>query len=457
MIPSKSLLELGSEPVGKLLMRYAVPAIIAMVASSVYNIIDGIFIGQGVGAEAIMGLALTMPLMTLTAAFGAMVGVGASTLLSVKLGERDYSMAEAILGNEVALNVLLGVGLSVVLIPLLDPILLFFGASAATLPYARAFMQVILAGNVVTHLYLGLNAMLRSISKPRMAMVATIATVVINAILAPIFIFGFHWGIRGAALATVLAQTLVLLWQVRIFLNPAEIVHLRRGIYRLRSRIVGPALKIGLSPFLINLCSCLLVIVINRSLARYGGDESVGAFGIVNRLVFFISMIVVGLNQGMQPIAGFNYGARHFGRLVDVLRKATLFATLITTAGWALGTFFPYTFARAFTTDAELIEQSARGLRIVVMFFPIVGMQMVVSSFFQSIGQPGKSIFLSLTRQLLFLLPLVAIMPRLWGLEGVWYSMPVSDLIASLVALGMIVFTLRRFKRMERAEAGSAS
>lgn len=457
MVPSKSLLELGNEPVGKLLMRYAVPAIIAMVASSVYNIIDGIFIGQGVGAEAIMGLALTMPLMTLTAAFGAMVGVGASTLLSVKLGERDYSMAESILGNEVALNVLLGLGLSVVLIPLLDPILLFFGASAATLPYARAFMQVILAGNVVTHLYLGLNAMLRSISKPRMAMVATIATVVINAILAPIFIFGLRWGIRGAALATVLAQTLVLLWQVHIFLNPAEIVHLRRGIYRLRARIVSPALKIGLSPFLINLCSCLLVIVINRSLARYGGDESVGAFGIVNRLVFFISMIVVGLNQGMQPIAGFNYGARHFGRLIDVLRKATLFATLITTVGWALGTFFPYTFARAFTTDAELIEQSAHGLRIVVMFFPIVGMQMVVSSFFQSIGQPGKSIFLSLTRQLLFLLPLVAVMPRVWGLEGVWYSMPVSDLIASLVALAMILFTLRRFRRMERAEAGGAS
>lgn len=452
MNSNKALLELGTESVGKLLMRYAIPAIIAMAASSLYNIVDGIFIGQGVGAEAIMGLAVTLPLMTLTAAFGAMVGVGASTLLSVKLGERDYSQAEIILGNEVAMNIIFGLGMSVVLIPLLDPILYFFGASEVTLPYARSFMQIILAGNVVTHLYMGLNAMLRSISKPRIAMYSTIGTVVINILLAPLFIFVFGWGIQGAALATILAQTVVLLFQIHIFCNPAEIVHLHRGIYRLRRRIVASSLGIGLSPFLINLCSCLLVIIINRYMVRYGGDAAVGAFGIVNRLIFLVVMIVVGLNQGMQPIAGFNYGARKYSRLIEVLRKATFYATIITTIGFVIGTFFPHACARAFTTDADLIEKSAYGFRITVMFFPFIGMQMVVTSFFQSIGQAGKSIFLSLTRQLIFLLPLILILPHFFGLKGVWYSMPASDLIASAVAFTMIVGALRKFKKKQATE-----
>lgn len=452
MNSNKALLELGTEPIGKLLMRYAVPAIIAMAASSVYNIIDGIFIGQGVGTEALNGLAITMPLMTLTAAFGAMVGVGASTLLSVKLGERDYSQAEFILGNEVAMNLILGIGLSAILIPFLDPILTFFGASSVTLPYARDFMQTILIGNVVTHLYLGLNAMLRSISKPRFAMFATVASVFFNIIFAPIFIFVLGWGIRGAALATILAQVIVLIGQIRIFINPKEIIHFKRGIYRLRKRIIMASLGIGLSPFLINLCSCLLVIIINRSMVSYGGDTAVGAFGIVNRLIFLIVMIVIGLNQGMQPIAGFNYGARKYDRLIEVLRKATVFATIITTIGFIIGTFFPHACARAFTNDSDLIEKAAYGFRITVLFFPIIGMQMVVTSFFQSIGQAGKSIFLSLTRQLLFLLPLVAILPHFFGLHGVWLSMPFSDLIASVVAFVMILKALKKFKKKQITE-----
>lgn len=447
---NKSLLELGSEPVGKLLMRYAVPAIIAMTASSAYNIIDGIFIGQGVGPEAITGLALTLPLMTLLAAFGAMIGVGASTLLSVKLGERDYSMAEAILGNEVALNVLLGIGMSVLILPVLSPILCFFGADSTTLPFARDFMQIILIGNISTHLYLGLNAMLRSISKPQLAMRFTIATVLLNVILAPLFIFVFRWGIRGAAIATVLAQTIVLLCQIRVFCNPQGIIYLHRGIYRLQRRIIMGMVSIGVSPFLINLCSCLLVIIINRSMVAYGTQTTVGAFGIVNRLVFLVIMVIIGLNQGMQPIAGYNYGARKYDRLISVLKKTTVFATLISTLGFLVGMFFPEACARAFTTDEELIKETTYGFRITVMFFPLIGMQMVVTNFFQSIGQAGKSIFLSLTRQLLFLLPLVSVLPLFFGLTGVWYSMPLSDFIASIVAFVMITYTLRSFKRKER-------
>lgn len=453
MAQLSSVTKLGTEPVGKLLMQYAIPAIIATAASSLYNIIDSIFIGQGVGPMAISGLALTTPLMSLTAAFGAMVGVGASTMLSVKLGERDYDTAQYILGNVFVLNVVMGVALGAVLLAALDPILYFFGASDDTIPYARDFMRIILLGNVVTHMYLGLNAMLRASSKPRQAMMATIYTVLINIVLAPLFIYGFGWGIEGAALATIMAQTLVLVWQIRLFSRSDEFIRLRRGTFRLRRRIVSGSLTIGISPFLMNLCACLVVIVINRSMVEYGGDMAVGAYGIVNRLLFLFVMVVIGLNQGMQPIAGYNFGAQHYDRLIQVLKKAILAATVVTTIGFIVGTFFPYACARAFTTDAELIRKAAEGMRIVVMVFPIIGMQIVTVSFFQSIGHVGKSIFLSLTRQLLFLVPLLFILPRFFGLLGVWLSMPVSDAISAVLSIVLLMKEIRMLNHKIQSDA----
>lgn len=332
--------ELGEKPIGRLLCDYAFPAIVAMAASSVYNIIDGIFIGQGVGAEAIMGLALTGPVMSLTAAFGAMVGVGASTLMSVRLGQRDYDTAKLILGNVVLMGAIMGISLAVILQIFLSPILRFFGASDVTLPYAHDFMTIILSGNVITHLYLGLNALLRSTNRPRKAMYATFGTVIINCILAPIFIFVFDWGIRGAAAATVSAQTIMLMWQIRLFSNKSDFIHFERKLIRLQRKIVKESLLIGLPPFLINLCACLVAITVTRSMTQYGGDVSVGAFGIVNRLSLFIVMICIGLNQGMQPIAGYNFGARKYDRLMQVLKLAILVATCITTTGFVIGTFF---------------------------------------------------------------------------------------------------------------------
>lgn len=453
MAQLSSVTKLGTEPVGKLLMQYAIPAIIATAASSLYNIIDSIFIGQGVGPMAISGLALTTPLMSLTAAFGAMVGVGASTMLSVKLGERDYDTAQYILGNVFVLNIVMGVALGAVLLAALDPILYFFGASDDTIPYARDFMRIILLGNVVTHMYLGLNAMLRASSKPRQAMMATIYTVLINIVLAPLFIYGFGWGIEGAALATIMAQTLVLVWQIRLFSRPDEFIRLRRGTFRLRRRIVSGSLTIGISPFLMNLCACLVVIVINRSMVEYGGDMAVGAYGIVNRLLFLFVMVVIGLNQGMQPIAGYNFGAQHYDRLIQILKKAILAATVVTTIGFIVGTFFPYACARAFTTDAELIRKAAEGMRIVVMVFPIIGMQIVTVSFFQSIGHVGKSIFLSLTRQLLFLVPLLFILPRFFGLLGVWLSMPVSDAISAVLSIVLLMKEIRMLNHKIQSDA----
>lgn len=451
MSQQTSVTDLGTKPVGPLLLQYAIPAIIATAASSLYSIIDSIFIGQGVGPMAISGLALTTPLMALTAAFGAMIGVGASTLLSVKLGERDYETAQNILGNVLVLNISMGILLGIVLLLVLDPILYFFGASPDTIPYARDFMRVILIGNVVTHLYLGLNAMLRAASKPRQAMYATIFTVIINIILAPIFIYAFNWGIEGAALATVLAQTIVLIWQFYLFSRPGEFIHIRKGTFRLKRRIVRESLAIGMSPFLINLCACLVVIIVNRSMVLYGGDLAVGAYGIVNRLVFLFVMIVIGLNQGMQPIAGYNFGARHYDRLIQVLKYSIAGATAVMITGFVVGMFFSYECARAFTTDPDLIDKAGRGMRLVVMCFPLVGMQIVTTSFFQSIGHAGKSIFLSLTRQLLFLVPLLLILPTWWGIKGVWMSMPVADGLASILAFTLLVKQMRKFKQANQS------
>ena len=443
MAGQKTPSALGTESIGKLLMQYAVPAIIAMTASSLYNMVDSIFIGHGVGTMAISGLALTFPLMNLAAAFGSLVGVGASTLISVKLGQRDYDTAQRVLGNVFVLNMVLGVAFTIIVMLFLDPILYFFGGSDQTVGYARDYMQIILLGNAVTHLYLGLNAVLRSSGHPQKAMYATIATVVINTILDPVFIYGFGWGIRGAAVATIVAQVISLTWQFKLFSNKDELLHFHRGIFRLKRKIVFDSLAIGMSPFLMNLAACFIVIIINQGLKKYGGDLAIGAFGIVNRLVFIVVMIVMGLNQGMQPIAGYNFGAQQYHRVNQVLKLTIYGATAVTTTGFLVGELMPELAVSAFTTHEGLIQLSATGLRIVVIFFPIIGFQMVTSNFFQSIGMAGKAIFLSLTRQLLFLLPSIILLPLCWGSAGIWWSMPISDLAASVVA-GIMLY--RQFK-----------
>lgn len=445
---------LAEKPVGSLLMQYAIPAIVAMAASSVYNIIDGIFIGQGVGAEAIMGLALTGPLMSLTAAFGAMVGVGAATLMSVKLGQKDYGTAQKILGNVVIMNLTLGIVLGLLLLVFINPILRFFGASDVTLPYARNFMSIILVGNVVTHMYLGLNALLRSTNRPQKAMCATIGTVVLNCILAPIFIFVLGWGIRGAATATIMAQMIMLTWQLRLFSNKDELIHLSRSIIKLDVKIVKESLLVGLPQFLINLCACLVAAMMTRSLTTYGGDMAVGAFGICNRFILFIVMVVIGLNQGMQPIAGYNFGARRYDRVLGVLNKALILGSIITLTGFVIGVFFPTPFVSVFAKDSpQLIKLSAHALSCMVMMFPIVGIQIVSTAFFQSIGYAPKSIFLSLTRQLIFLVPAIFILPHLYAdpLEGLWHAAPVADGLASVLAITLLVLQVKKFKKQMQA------
>lgn len=423
-----------------------------MTATSLFNITDSIFIGHGVGPLAISGLAITFPLMNLAAAFGSLVGIGAATLMSVRLGQKDYETANKVLGNVFVLNIILGLAFSVITLAFLDPILMFFGASAETLPYAKEYMTVILAGNVITHMYLGLNALLRSSGNPKKAMFATIFAVIINLILNPLFIFTFNMGIKGSALATIISQILMLSWQISIFSNKKNFVHLKKGVFRLERKIVLDSMAIGLSPFFINAASSLLVIIINQSLSKFGGDLSVGAYGIVNRVVFLFGMVVMGFNQGMQPIAGYNYGALQFKRVDAVFRKTIVLSTIVLAAGFVTGQFFPHAVASMFTTDEELTERAVEGLRMVTLIFPFLGVQFVTVQLYQSIGMAKKSIFLSMTRQIIFFLPCVLIFPSIWGADGVWYSFPVTDVASAIVATTFLVKLRRKFKNAEEPE-----
>ncbi len=442
----QAALELGTKPVGALLWQYALPAMVAMVASSLYNIIDRSVIGQIVGPEAIAGLGITFPFMNLSGAFGAAVGVGASTCISVKLGQRDYKTAEHLLGNTVTLNLIIGSSFMAVCLVFLDPILRFFGASEVTLPYAREFMEVILAGNMVTHMYFGMNAVLRAAGKPRHAMYATLFTVACNIVLVVAFVWWFRWGIRGAALATVTSQTLALCWQMRIFSDKRELLHLRRGIYRLKAALVKNIIAIGISPFLMNATSCVIVIFMNNQFVRYGGDMAVGAYSIANSVVMMFFMFVIGVTQGMQPIVGYNFGAKNFDRMLRCLWIAIAVGTSILLFGWLLCMLFPWQIARVFTTDPTLLALSARGIRLDMLVFFVVASQAVITNFFQCIGKVKISIFLSLSRQLFMLLPMAYILPFYWGLDGVWYSMPLSDFCSFVMTIPFLFWYIRKFK-----------
>ncbi|WP_311550473.1 MATE family efflux transporter [Prevotella aurantiaca] len=446
----KATLELGQKPVGKLLAQYALPAIIAMTAASLYNIIDRVFIGQVVGKMAISGLAITFPFMNLAAAFGAAVGIGASTTISVKLGQKDYKSAENILGNTITLNLIIGLAFGGICLIFLDPILRFFGASDATLPYARDYMQVILAGNVFSHMYFGMNAILRAASKPRMAMFATIFTVIMNILFDIVFILWLHWGIKGAAFATIISQVIALCWQMKLFANKNELLHLKQGIYKLKSNLVKNIISIGISPFLMNACACIIVIFINNQLVKFGGDLAVGAYGVANSIAMIFIMFVIGLNQGMQPIAGYNYGAQKYDRMMQVVKLSIITATCIMFIGWSLAMFAPYYCVRLFTKDPELIQRSIKAISIIMMMYPFIGCQMVITNFFQCIGKVKVSIFLSLSRQLLFLLPLLVILPNFYNINGVWAAIPTSDFIAVVVSITIMTIYLRRLKKEQK-------
>jgi putative MATE family efflux protein len=438
--------ELGTKSIGSLLLHYSLPAIVAMTASSLYNIVDSMFIGRGVGSMALAGLSVCFPFMNLAAAFGAMIGIGATTVVSVKLGQQDKNGAELALGNVVLLNLIIGVLFAVISLIFLDPILYFFGASDTTIVYAREYMQVLLVGNVITHLYLGLNSVMRAAGYPSKAMYITIVAVVTNIFFNYIFIILMGMGIKGAALGTICAQTLSLIIVLHHFITKKESLTFQKGIFKFIPKIAKQIVSIGLAPFCMNALACVVVMLINTSLLKHGGDMYVGAYGILNRIVFFFVMIVMGFNQGMQPITGYNYGAKQYDRVLKAYSLTLFYAMGLTTLALIICQGFPEIIIKPFTTDEQLLALSEHAIRTVTIFFPLIGFQMVSNNFFQSVGLAKKALFLSTNRQLLFLIPFLLILPEYYGTDGVWWSMPIADGIAAVVALVMVLIEIRKIK-----------
>ena len=443
--------ELGTAPVHSLLWKYALPAIIAMTATSLYNIVDSIYIGHGCGALALGALTVAKPFMDICAAFGSLVGVGASSLLAIYLGEKDYDRANRVLGNVIVMNIILSAVVMIAGLIWLDPILMAFGASEQTLVYAHDYMEIILYGNILTHIYFGLNAMLRSAGHPRFSMVATLVAVLVNIILDPIFIFGLDMGVRGAAFATVISQGVAVVWQFTKFMDKSELVRFHRGIWRLNRHITIRALAIGMSPFLYNIAHCFVVIIINNQLKTFGGDMAIASYGVINRLTFVFAMMIMGLNQGMQPVAGYNYGAKQYERMLKSFYLTSLYATGVMGLVFILGECFPELMTRMFTHDPVLIEQTIRPMRIVCSSMLIIGFQMVTGNLFTSIGKAGKAIFLSLTRQVIYLIPLTLLLPMAFAepLDGVWWSIPISDTLSAITAVIVLLASRKKLHMMD--------
>jgi putative MATE family efflux protein len=442
--------QLATENIAKLIWQYSIPAIIGTVVMALYNIVDRIFIGQGVGALAISGLALTFPFMILLMAFGMLIGAGSASRISITLGENNNEKAEKILGNAFTLTFIISGTVIVISYIFMHDLLRLFGGTHKTMQYAEDFMKIIIPGGILSALSYGFNNIMRASGYPRKAMYTMIICAIINAMLAPVFIFWFHWGIQGAAWATNIAYLVGSVWVLTHFMNKNSNIRFKRKNFRLEKNIVKSIIGIGMSPFSMQLATCFVIILVNTTLIKHGGDLAIGAFGIINSLNTLIIMIIIGLNQGTQPIVGYNFGAKSYSRMFKTLKYAAIIATCITCFGFVIGTFFPLQVVSFFTRDASLQIIAAKALRISVLMFPIVGSQIVVTNFFQSIGKAKISIFLSLTRQFLFLIPALLVLPSIYGLSGTWAAMPFSDAFSSVVSSITIFYFIRKFKERNK-------
>lgn len=450
---SKVTNRLGHEPIGRLLLSYALPAIVGTLVMSLYNIVDRIYIGQGVGPEAISGLAITFPVMTLSAACGMLIGAGGGARISIVLGKGDRHMARRILGNCLILTLIIAAIYSTINMVWMEPILRAFGATDLTLPYAVDYLKIIIPFTVLNNLSFGFNNMMRASGYPRKAMYTMLISAAANVILDPIFIFWFKMGIEGAAIATVISMSITLVWVMFHFANDKHTVSFCPSCFKLSKRIIIGIVGIGMSPFLINVTASAVNVLFNRMLLTHGGDLAIGAFGIINSFAMFVVMLMIGLCQGMQPIVGYNFGARQFDRVEEVFKKTALVATGFSLLGFLLAFFFPKVIVNAFTTDPKLTEIAAHGLRIVLLAFPIVGFQVVTTNFFQSLGMAWKAIFLSLSRQVLFLIPMVWLLPRFFDLNGVWIASPVSDTVSGIVAALFLAYQWKRLNKSMHEQA----
>ena len=445
---SDRLRELGTASVPKLLFKYSLPAVVGTVVSAVYNIVDSMVIGHAIDdPNVVAGIAVTFPVMNLATALGMLIGAGAATRVSIVLGQKDHRRAELILGNSVLLTVIIGILYMTGFAIFLDKILMLFGASEHTLPYAHEFLMWVLPGMLLMNLTFSYNNVMRASGYPGKAMYTNLIGAGMNMILAPLFLFGFGWGIRGAAIATDISMLITAFFVMAHFFNTKNELHFVRGTFRFDWPIIKSVLYIGMSPFLINVAGASVNAIINNSVLHYGGDNAIAAVVVFNRFVTVFIFIVIGICQGMQPILGYNYGSGRFNRLFKTLWWAVGSAVAVTSLGSAIGALMPESIARMFMQDPEQINCAVSCLRITTIAFWIVGFQVVATNFFQSMGMAGKSIFLSLTRQIIFMIPLLYILPPHFGLDGVWAAFPISDFVATVVAATLLTVQLRRIKR----------
>lgn len=453
----ENLNALSSRPIGRLLWEYSLPGVVGMLVMALYNVVDRIFIGQVVGPEAIAGLAITFPLMNIATAIGVLVGAGSSAWVSILLGRRDYQRAGTMLGNALTLTFINGTIYVVAFALLIDPLLKAFGAGDLTLPYGRTYMLWVLPGLLLTNIAFGFNNIMRASGYPVRAMMTMLIGAVTNVALDAVLVLWLDMGMIGAAIATNVAMAVSALFVMWHFFRPGVTLRFSRGTFSLRGNVVWDIISIGAAPSLVNIASCLINILINKSLVAHGGDMAIGAAGIFVTYASLLTTAILGICMGLQPIIGYNYGAGHFHRLRKALWMACGAATVICVCGSMTGLVFPRAIARAFTTDEFLLDVAENCLRISMVAFSVVGFQIISTTFFQSIGSSGKAIFLSLTRQVLFLIPLLMWLPERFGVDGVWMSFPVSDALATMVTAAMVWWQLRLISHRQPLHAPAAN
>lgn len=430
---------LGEESVKSLLLEFSIPAIIGMVVNALYNIVDRIFIGRGVGEFAIGGVFVGMPISIIIMAFAMLVGVGGNTLVSIRLGQGRKEDAEKIIGNSLILLIIISLFLTVIGLIFLEPMLLAFGATEGNLIYAMDYMRIILFGSIFQMIGFGLNNFIRGEGNPKTAMITMLIGALINTVLDPIFIFIFKMGVRGAAWATIISQAISAVWVLWYFISGESYLELKKENLRLKSEIVREIFVMGFSPFSMQVASSMVTILMNKSLNIYGGDMAISSMSVIQSITQMILMPVFGINQGVQPIMGYNYGAKKYDRLKDAFKYAAIAATAITTLGFLLAQFFPVQMFKLFLSEPESIakitEIGVPGLRIHLGAIAIVGFQVIGSNFFQATEKPKHAMFLSLSRQVLILIPTIIILPRMFnlGVTGVWLSAPISDIVATIL------------------------
>ncbi len=445
---AQNVKELEFEKIPKLLWRYFLPAFAGVIINSLYNIVDRIFIGHGVGALALSGLSAIFPIMVIMMAFGMLIGMGAGVRVSLNLGKKDFARAEKVLGNAFVLMIIVAILIMILGYSIKDPILHFFGVNNETFDYANEYLNIILSGAVFNIVGYSLNNLIRSEGSAKVAMISMLISAGINLILDPIFIFGLDMGVAGAAYATIISQLALCLWVIAHFRSKRSVIRLKVKNFKLNREIIWYIISIGFAPFSMQMASSLVFGTFNVQLVKYGGDLAVGAMGVIMSVAMLLVMSTIAINMAAQPIIGFNYGAKDYRRVKETLVLGLIFATIISIMGFAVSELFPRTIIKAFNNDSqELLDIGTRGLRLFLLALPLVGFQIITGNYFQSTGKAGLAALISLLRQVIVLVPILMILPKYIGLDGVWLAGPIADTVSAIITSVFLIYEMKRLNR----------